>query len=345
MNSKQDATIKHKAATEVTVAPLAERSPLEEFVYKHWAKALVLFLAASIAIVLLQRQEEEAAAINDRSWSTLGPAIEFAELPGVESDPDRLMTVAAGLEGTLAGPWAEALIAPALAKQGDYSEAVEVAQAFRQAHPNHELLRLEVADSEGGYRDPLSILEARIAAFEAFRAANPTLFANPEPPSDAPRVALETSLGTIELTLYSDLAPNHAQNFVDRVEQGLYDNNKFHRVIADFMIQSGDPNSIEGEPTTWGSGGGDETQPQEFSELAHFPGFLSMAKRPGEVESSLAQFFITLGAPHHLDGQHTVFGKVTGGMDVVEAIGSGAIAEGTGDRPAEPVSILSAKVL
>lgn len=337
-------TKQHKAATEVTVAPLAERSALEEFVFAHWLKGLVLFLVVAVAIVVFQRQEQQKAAANDQSWSSLGDLLAFAEMPGTAADPEALAATAETLTGTLAGPWAEALVAPARAQTGDYDDALTAARAFRAAHPDHPLLALEVAVDEGEFENPISAFETRVGQLEAFKEANPQFFSNPPLPADAPQVALETSAGTIVLGLYSDRAPNHTSNFLERVREGLYDGNKFHRVIPGFMIQSGDPNSVDGDPSTWGSGGGEETQPQEFSELGHFRGYLSMAKRPNEVESSKAQFFITLGAPHQLDGQHTVFGKVLSGMDVVEQIGDGSIAEGTTDRPSEPVTILSARV-
>jgi cyclophilin family peptidyl-prolyl cis-trans isomerase len=335
-------TKQHKAATEVTVAPLEERSALQEFVYAHWLKGLVAFFVVAIAIYYFQLEEQQAQQVNDQSWSKLGDLIEFAENPGAEPDPSGLQQAATELSGTLAGPWAAALVAPAHARTGEYAEALEAAAAFKSDHAGHLLNEMEVATAEGEFTGPFEALGARIEKLREFESENPGLFENPEPPQDAPRVTLETTEGAIEIALYTDLAPNHSANFLERVRSGLYDGNKFHRVIDGFMIQTGDPNSIDGDPSTWGTGGGDETQPQELSRLAHFPGYVSMAKRDGQIESSKAQFFITLGAPHHLDGQHTVFGKVTSGMDVVERIGSGAIAEGTTDRPADPVTIVAA---
>ncbi|MEO0823867.1 MAG: peptidylprolyl isomerase, partial [Pseudomonadota bacterium] len=116
------------------------------------------------------------------------------------------------------------------------------------------------------------------------------------------------------------------------------------RVVRGFMIQGGDPLSVDGEPSEWGTGGGDVTQPQEFSELAHFRGYLASAKRGGQTESSTYQFYITVGEPHHLNNQHTVFGEVLEGMAVADQIVGGEIEEGTADRPANPVVIESAVV-
>ena len=110
------------------------------------------------------------------------------------------------------------------------------------------------------------------------------------------------------------------------------------------MIQGGDPNSREGDPATWGSGGPGYKIPAEITELRHFEGVLAAAKQGGETESSGSQFYITTGAPHHLDGQHTVFGALLEGEAVVGEIENGSLVEGT-DRPQDPVVIESAEVL
>ena len=129
-------------------------------------------------------------------------------------------------------------------------------------------------------------------------------------------VKLVTNRGTIELELYPKHAPKTVNNFVFLAGQGYYDGVKFHRVIADFMIQSGDP-------TGTGRGGpgykfGDEL---EDNPLKHERGVISMANAGPNTNGS--QFFITHLPTPHLNGKHTVFGTVTKGQDVVDAIRQG----------------------
>ena len=129
-------------------------------------------------------------------------------------------------------------------------------------------------------------------------------------------VTLETSKGKIELELYPDKTPVTAANFVNLCQRGFYDGLKFHRVIPEFMIQGGDP---EGS----GRGGPGYRFEDEFDpSLKHStPGILSMANAGPGTNGS--QFFITHVPTSWLDGKHTIFGRVTKGQDVVNAIQQG----------------------
>ncbi len=129
-------------------------------------------------------------------------------------------------------------------------------------------------------------------------------------------VNIETSRGTIELELFPEHAPKTVNNFVFLAEEGFYDGVSFHRVIADFMIQGGDP-------TGSGMGGPGYKFEDEFdgNPLTHETGALSMANAGPGTNGS--QFFITHGPTPHLNGRHTVFGKVVSGQDVVDAIQQG----------------------
>ncbi len=127
-----------------------------------------------------------------------------------------------------------------------------------------------------------------------------------------------TERGNIVIELYPQHAPKTVNNFVFLVREGFYDGLIFHRVISDFMIQGGDP-------TGSGRGGPgykfeDETN---GNPLKHGTGYLSMAN--SGPNSNGSQFFITHGPQPHLDGKHTVFGKVTEGMDAVNAINQGDV--------------------
>jgi peptidyl-prolyl cis-trans isomerase B (cyclophilin B) len=131
-------------------------------------------------------------------------------------------------------------------------------------------------------------------------------------------VAIETNRGTIELVLNALHAPQTVNNFVFLAQQGFYDGVKFHRVIADFMIQTGDP-------TGTGRGGPGYRFADECkgNPLKHERGVISMANAGPNTNGS--QFFITHVPTPHLNGKHTVFGKVTKGLDVVDAIEQGDV--------------------
>jgi peptidyl-prolyl cis-trans isomerase B (cyclophilin B) len=131
-------------------------------------------------------------------------------------------------------------------------------------------------------------------------------------------VSIETNRGTIELTLYPQHAPNTVNNFVFLAQQGFYDGVKFHRVIEDFMIQTGDP-------TGTGRGGPGYRFADECkgNPLKHERCVISMANAGPNTNGS--QFFITHLPTPHLNGKHTVFGKVTKGQDIVDAVRQGDV--------------------
>lgn len=139
---------------------------------------------------------------------------------------------------------------------------------------------------------------------------------------------IETNMGTMELELFEDKAPKTTKNFIDLAEKGYFDGIIFHRVIADFMIQGGDP-------TGTGMGGPGYAIDDEFGPgLTHSgAGILSMAN--SGPNSGGSQFFITLVATPWLDGKHAIFGKVVKGLDVLEKIGT--VETDAGDKPLEKV--------
>jgi len=137
-------------------------------------------------------------------------------------------------------------------------------------------------------------------------------------PSKVYTVKLETSRGDIELELYPEHAPKTVNNFVFLVNETFYDGVKFHRVIENFMIQGGDPEGT-------GRGGPGYRFEDEFvgNPLKHESKVISMANAGPNTNGS--QFFITHLPTPHLDGKHTVFGKVTQGVDIVDAIRQGDV--------------------
>jgi cyclophilin family peptidyl-prolyl cis-trans isomerase len=140
---------------------------------------------------------------------------------------------------------------------------------------------------------------------------------------------MQTNHGTIELELFDDDAPKTVENFKKLASDGFYDGVIFHRVIEDFMIQGGDP-------TGTGSGGPGYQFEDEQNDHSVVRGSLAMANAGPNTNGS--QFFIvTAEACPWLDGKHTVFGRVTAGMDVVDRISK--VDTGPGDRPRDDVRI------
>lgn len=150
-------------------------------------------------------------------------------------------------------------------------------------------------------------------------------------------IVIQTNKGNIELELYKDKAPVTVDNFLKLINDGFYKNIKFHRVIENFMIQTGDPNTrgVEGKDFVYdpynnpnnlpiaGTGGPGYSFKDEFSQDLKFdkPGVLAMANSGPDTNGS--QIFITHVETDWLNGKHTIFGQVTSGQDVVNSIKQG----------------------
>jgi peptidyl-prolyl cis-trans isomerase B (cyclophilin B) len=134
--------------------------------------------------------------------------------------------------------------------------------------------------------------------------------------------ALVTDKGTMVVTFFPEQAPKHVRSFLVLAQKGFYEGVAFHRVVRNFMIQTGCPNSKKGASGTPGTGGPGYQLPAEFNDIPHTRGILSMA-RARDANSAGSQFFIVHGErASALDGQYTVFGKVEQGLDVLDAIAS-----------------------
>lgn len=156
----------------------------------------------------------------------------------------------------------------------------------------------------------------------------------PADPGARYTAVMQTSAGEIRLELWPDVAPQTVGNFVGLARQGFYDDLVFHRVIRDFMIQGGCPQGT-------GTGGPGYTFADEINDRKLVKGVLAMANAGPDTNGS--QFFIiTAEATPWLDGAHTGFGRVVGGEDVVEAIGT--TPTGRGDRPREPQRIETVRI-
>ena len=133
---------------------------------------------------------------------------------------------------------------------------------------------------------------------------------------------ISSNLGDIKLEFYPEHAPKTVDNFRELANRGFYDGLIFHRIVPNFVIQGGDPNTRDlSNRTRWGTGGPGWNIKAEFNKKKHSRGTLSMA-RSQDPDSAGSQFFIVLKDSNFLDGQYTVFGRVISGMDIVDKIAS-----------------------
>lgn len=148
---------------------------------------------------------------------------------------------------------------------------------------------------------------------------------------------LHTNKGDIQIEFFEDRAPKTVANFAKLAKQGFYDGTKFHRVIADFMIQGGDPQTKDDAlMARWGTGGPGYQFADEISDQnENTAGTIAMANAGPNTNGS--QFFINTADNNFLDTKHTVFGRVVSGMEVVEAIQRAPT--GQMDRPRESIVI------
>ena len=151
------------------------------------------------------------------------------------------------------------------------------------------------------------------------------------------RVRIETNLGDMVVEFFPDKAPGHVENFVKLAGDGFYDGTLFHRVIAGFMIQGGDPNTKSASKSAWGTGGPGYAIKAEFNDTHHERGILSMA-RSQNPDSAGSQFFICHGEAAFLDRQYTAFGRLTDGFDVLDSIAEAPCEAGRGGERSTPVS-------
>lgn len=153
---------------------------------------------------------------------------------------------------------------------------------------------------------------------------------------------IETNFGNIKIKLLPEIAPETVRNFVTLATSNFYDGTLFHRVIPNFMIQGGDPNTKKPElRAQWGMGGPGYTINAEFSSRSHLRGIVSMA-RSTDPNSAGSQFFIVTTDSTFLDREYTVFGEVTQGMDVADKIVN--LPRDQGDCPQEDAKMLKVTI-
>ena len=186
----------------------------------------------------------------------------------------------------------------------------------------------KVAELQATIEEERPKVDAEMAARKADAAAD-----------DRPRVTITTSKGDVVVELFEDEAPNTVANFISLVEKGFYDGTPFHRVIGGFMAQGGDPTGTG----TGGPGHLIDCECELPNARKHFLGSLSMAHAGKNTGGS--QFFLTFRPTEHLDGKHTVFGRVIEGFDVLPKLTRTQSQEGQSIPGLAPDTIVKAKVL
>jgi peptidyl-prolyl cis-trans isomerase B (cyclophilin B) len=159
---------------------------------------------------------------------------------------------------------------------------------------------------------------------------------------------IKTSEGEMVVQFWTDAAPNTIENFKKLARQGFYDGTIFHRIVKEFMIQGGDPNSKDpAKENSYGQGDPGYKIKAEFNDHPHERGVLSMA-RASDPDSAGSQFFLCLAPVRRLDHQYTTFGKLIKGDDVLEKIGNTPVernAQGEMSKPTKRVVVESVKIV
>jgi cyclophilin family peptidyl-prolyl cis-trans isomerase len=180
-------------------------------------------------------------------------------------------------------------------------------------------------------------------------SAQPVAFET-QAPLPGPReeaVLVIRDLGEIRVELLADKAPKTVEHFKKLAASGFFDGTTFHRVIPDFMIQGGDPNTRDRDPRNDGRGGPGHNIPDEPSDVSHARGIVSIANR-GRPNTGGSQFFIVVSNSPHLDGKYSAFGRVTAGLEIADKIASSPRDEygryGPPDRPLENVVVETVRI-
>jgi cyclophilin family peptidyl-prolyl cis-trans isomerase len=174
------------------------------------------------------------------------------------------------------------------------------------------------------------------------------VYASSQSTPDVVYAKLVTPQGVIEIELYQKATPKTVTNFVNLAKSGFYNNLVWHRIVKEFVIQTGDPNSRNagGDNNTWGQGGSSQTVPLEsVPSLHNYAGYVAMAHLPNDVNSGTSQFYINLNDTNasSLDGSYTVFGRVISGMNVALAIANVSVYSGS-NQPITPVFLTSVAI-
>lgn len=340
---------KHRAPAQIEFATTVEKTWLHEAVDRYWKPLAVGAALFAVLVLYNQQQAQNRQSGIQEGWDRLTAEVSFntmfASGPITVPSASVLSLLSEDLGDSPAGSWAKALEIGKFVEEERFADAEKALGELSNQWPDHVLVTQALFPAGDG-NPPVTLarhLQDRSMQMTAWEENHPLIFENPEPPADAPRVRITTEKGDIVVALYNDRAPQHSENFLDLCGDSYYDGTRFHRVLSQTMIQGGDPNTVDGDPETWGLGGPEKTIEAEVDPaLRHYTGVLAAAKKPGESRSSGSQFYITIGANHAWNGTYTVFGKVVEGLEVAREIAEG---KATGDRPDEPVILQSTEVL
>ncbi|MFN0206230.1 MAG: peptidylprolyl isomerase [Planctomycetota bacterium] len=221
-------------------------------------------------------------------------------------------------------------------------EARPLFQAFDTSHSDSSAARGLLPGVLGA-----KTITTSLDSFDRWEEQNPSLLDNPQPVGSE-RARIVTDVGTIEIGFYPDLAPKHVENFRELIRNGFYQKTKFHRVSTSglFVVQGGDPNSIDQPKEAWGKGSKGDGVPFEKNRLAHVRGAVAMAQPGnvvGEKKSSGCQFYFVTKDSASLNGRYTVFGKVINGMDVVDKIAASEL-EKNSELPVAPAIVTKTEI-
>jgi len=338
---------KHKAPTEVAIAPIEEKSGFELWVQRYWKLGVALAIVISVLVIFQAVREQQSTSALEADWQTVRDEVDLDELLGLGDSPapEVLQGLSQRLDGTDAGIWMRLLEVRSHLDDEDFDGARTALETLRAASDRHPLLASPFAIPSGSgdigtWTTLVARLDQVIDQREAWSRSHPDLLGFPELPADAPRVEITTSAGKVVIGLYPDRAPLHSANFVERCSSGALDDTLFYRVIEDSWVEAGDPNTREDDRSQWGLGTDDDSGiEREQTNLWHFEGAVAANKRDSENRSSRQLFYITTADVHRNDKQFTVFGRVVEGMEVVRAIAEGELDEN--QHPLEPVEILS----
>ncbi|HZH32088.1 MAG TPA: peptidylprolyl isomerase [Pyrinomonadaceae bacterium] len=163
-----------------------------------------------------------------------------------------------------------------------------------------------------------------------------------KPVADTEAAVIETDFGRIVIELYSNIAPQMVARFKKLAGEGFYNGTAIHRIDPELgIIQGGDPNSKDNDPTNDGMGSSAEPNlPAEFSDIQYERGTVGAARSQAE-DSANSQFYVTLKRQAAFDGRYTVFGRVIEGIGIADIISTAPLAEGTQDRPADKIIVKS----
>src|SRR5215475_4411165 len=189
----------------------------------------------------------------------------------------------------------------------------------------------------------MSLVSMKLSIALAVALLSTTVFAADEkkeeksPMNSSNEVAvIKTNEGDMVVQFWTDAAPKTVENFKKLAHQGFYDGTTFHRIVKEFMIQGGDPNSKDpAKENSYGEGGPGYNVSAEFNDHGHDRGVISMARGP-DPDSAGSQFFVCLAPVHRLDHQYTTFGKLIKGDDVLEKIGDIPVVKNNVGEPSKP---------